>query len=110
MSPRSCQVWRLRPAQHTLQDMTSRQTEIDRLYGLEPVIEPGQGPGGDALEQFMEVGCPYCSENMLIRLDLSAGSQSYVEDCQVCCQAIQLVMTVAEDGSLESLSADRLDL
>ena len=84
-------------------------SEIDRLYGLEPVLEPGDEPGSDALEQFADVSCPYCAEVMSVRLDLSAGSQSYVEDCQVCCQAMQLSMNIAEDGSLESLEAARLD-
>jgi hypothetical protein len=89
--------------------MKSRQTDIDRLYGLEPVLEPGDGSGGDALEQFLEVSCPYCSEDILVRLDLSAGSQSYVEDCQVCCQPIQVSMSVAADGGLASLDAARMD-
>ncbi len=89
--------------------MKSKQTDIDRLYGLEPVLEPGDGTGGDALEQFLEVSCPYCSEDILVRLDLSAGSQSYVEDCQVCCQPIQLSMHVTPDGSLASLDAARMD-
>jgi hypothetical protein len=88
----------------------SRQTEIDRLYGLDPVIEPGDGSGGDALDQFLEVGCPYCAESILVRLDLSSGTQSYVEDCQVCCQPIQFLMSVAADGSLESLDAGRMDI
>jgi hypothetical protein len=90
--------------------MKSKQTEIDRLYGLEPVFEPAQGAGSDALEQFAEVGCPYCAENLLLRLDLSAGSQSYVEDCQVCCQPIQISMDVAEDGTLAAVAAARMDL
>jgi len=30
--------------------------------------------------------CPSCGEEIVIPLDLSAGrSQSYVEDCPVCC-------------------------
>jgi cysteine-rich CPXCG protein len=89
--------------------MKSKPTEIDRLYGLEPVFEPDAGAGSDALEQFVEVGCPYCAENLLLRLDLSAGSQSYVEDCQVCCQPIQITMTVEEDGALAAVSAARMD-
>lgn len=36
------------------------------------------------------VRCPYCDEQIDILIDLSAGSQSYVEDCQVCCQPIEL--------------------
>jgi cysteine-rich CPXCG protein len=90
--------------------MKSTPTDIDRLYGLEPVLEPGDGSGSDALEQFVDAGCPYCSETITFRLDLSAGSQTYVEDCQVCCQAIELSMTVAGDGSLEALNLSRVDV
>lgn len=89
--------------------MKSKQTDIDRLYGLEPVFEPAQDAGSDALEQFAEVGCPYCAEDLLLRLDLSAGSQSYVEDCQVCCQPIQITMQVADDGTLAGVGAARMD-
>jgi len=89
--------------------MKSKQTEIDRLYGLEPVFEPAQGTGSDALEQFTEVACPYCAESLLLRLDLSAGSQSYVEDCQVCCQPIQITMDVSDDGTLAAVGAARMD-
>jgi predicted RNA-binding Zn-ribbon protein involved in translation (DUF1610 family) len=86
-----------------------KPTEIDLRYGLEPVIEPGDEAGSDALEQFVGVNCPYCGEAILIRLDLSAGTQSYVEDCQVCCQPIQLSVHVADDGSLESVAGERMD-
>jgi hypothetical protein len=84
-------------------------TEIDLRYGLEPVIEPGDDAGSDALEQFVDVNCPYCGEAIPIRLDLSAGSQSYVEDCQVCCQPIQISTQVGEDGSLDTVAAERMD-
>jgi hypothetical protein len=90
--------------------MTSRASDIDRLYGLEPVFEPGQEAGSDALEQFVDVGCPYCAESILVRVDLSAGTQSYVEDCQVCCQPIQMTTAVGADGELEGVSAVRMDL
>ena len=36
------------------------------------------------------VSCPFCAESMHILLDLSAGDQSYIEDCQVCCQPMQV--------------------
>ena len=32
--------------------------------------------------------CPHCDEPITLVLDLSGGTQSYVEDCQVCCQPI----------------------
>jgi hypothetical protein len=86
-----------------------KPTDIDQLYGLEPVFEPGEEPGSDALESFTEISCPYCGEAILIRLDLSAGAQSYVEDCQVCCQPIQIGVQVDEAGTLEAVTADRVD-
>jgi hypothetical protein len=87
----------------------TRPTAIDLMYGLEPVFEPGDGAGTEAFEPFADIDCPYCGETINIRLDLSAGSQSYVEDCQVCCQPIQLAVQVAEDGSLEAVTPERMD-
>lgn len=86
-----------------------RPTDIDRLYGLDPVIEPGDEPGSDALERFNEVACPWCGEPIELRLDLSAGDQSYIEDCQVCCRPIQVGVQVGDNGALQSLSAERAD-
>jgi transcription elongation factor Elf1 len=37
-----------------------------------------------------KVRCPWCGESMHIIVDFSGGSQSYVEDCQVCCQPMQV--------------------
>ena len=84
----------------------SRHQDIDELYGLEPVFEPGEG--GHELEQFVDVDCPYCAEVILIRVDCSAGSQSYVEDCQVCCQGISFTVYMTDKGTLRELSAERL--
>ncbi len=86
----------------------NKPTAIDLIYGLEPVFEPGEGAGND-VEPFADIACPYCGEVINIRLDLSAGSQSYVEDCQVCCQPIQVAVQVAEDGSLETVTPERMD-
>lgn len=52
------------------------------------------------------IGCPYCGETLTIVLDLSAGSQAYVEDCQVCCQPMQ-VSFAADHGELEYLQVER---
>jgi hypothetical protein len=78
---------------------------IDRLYGLEPVFEPGAGSG--ELTQFVGVQCPYCGEAFDTAVDLSAGSFQYVEDCQVCCQPIELAGEVDEDGALLGVTAGR---
>jgi transcription elongation factor Elf1 len=43
------------------------------------------------------INCPYCAESMSIVMDLSAGGQSYIEDCQICCQPMQIEFEVSED-------------
>ena len=45
-----------------------------------------------------ETTCPYCGETIELSLDLSAGSQTYTEDCPVCCQPFVVRLTVADDG------------
>lgn len=46
--------------------------------------------------------CPWCSEPVEALLDLSAGDQSYVEDCPVCCQPILFdLRTDGVDWALE---------
>ncbi|TFG86763.1 MAG: CPXCG motif-containing cysteine-rich protein [Chromatiales bacterium] len=56
------------------------------------------------LEQ--SVICPYCWESITLLLDLSAGDQSYVEDCFVCCAPILVNYTV-EDGELVDIAVDK---
>lgn len=51
-----------------------------------------------------KIRCPYCAETLQILLDLSAGDQSYIEDCQVCCQPILLTCTI-DDFRLVSVDA-----
>ena len=45
------------------------------------------------------VHCPYCGEAIGLQLDLSAGSQEYVEDCAVCCQPMVVTVEPGGDGS-----------
>ncbi|AXO81312.1 CPXCG motif-containing cysteine-rich protein [Olleya aquimaris] len=34
--------------------------------------------------------CPYCWETISMLLDSSVSKQTYIEDCEVCCNPIQL--------------------
>jgi transcription elongation factor Elf1 len=43
------------------------------------------------------ISCPFCGEAGSVLLDLSGGRQSYIEDCQVCCQPMQISFEVADD-------------
>jgi Cysteine-rich CPXCG len=79
---------------------------IDALYGLEPVFEPG-GLGSSQVTEFVTIQCPHCGEGFETAVDLSAGSFSYVEDCQVCCQPIELLGEVDDAGALVGVTANR---
>jgi len=47
--------------------------------------------------------CPHCWQTFPILLDLSAGSQAIIYDCEVCCNPLEIAYEVGE-GTL--LSAD----
>jgi hypothetical protein len=43
--------------------------------------------------------CPYCGEPIDLEIDESGGrSQHYIEDCSVCCQAIEITAGIDADG------------
>ena len=46
----------------------------------------------------VDVHCPYCGEPITLVVDDSAGAQRYIEDCQVCCRPITVMVSVDEDG------------
>jgi hypothetical protein len=78
---------------------------IDATYGLEPVIalDAGHAP----LSEFVTLRCPHCGEEFGTALDLSSGSFRHVEDCQVCCQPIELSVRVRARGGLRAVRAHR---
>ena len=41
---------------------------------------------------------PHCGEPITLTLDASAGAQTYIEDCAVCCRPITVVLTLDDDG------------
>lgn len=87
-------------------------TDIDALYGLEPVFEPDQSEEAATNEsgtRLVPVSCPYCGEPFETLVDASAGSASYVEDCQVCCQPIEMSLEVDDAGEFKGLATRRGD-
>ncbi len=58
-----------------------------------------------ALEN-MNIQCPYCGESMLMFIETTVGDQEYVEDCQVCCQPILMLVSV-NGGDITSVEAVR---
>ena len=45
--------------------------------------------------------CPYCNETLEVLIDTSVAEQSYVEDCQVCCQPIVFDVVIDETEAIE---------
>jgi hypothetical protein len=52
--------------------------------------------------------CPYCGAQISMVLDSSVRRQSYVEDCEVCCNAIEVSYTV-QDDALATFNAKTLE-
>ena len=82
--------------------------DLDRQYGLEPVIAVGMNRRATPLTASERVHCPYCSERIALAIDLTLAEQDYIEDCSVCCGPIEIVVRVTE-GKLKGLSTRRSD-
>jgi hypothetical protein len=97
-----------------LEALTSKVTNldervIDELYGLEPVFRPDEYVSDQAEPTtFATIRCPYCAEHFETQIDLTAGSFVHVEDCQICCQPIELYVDVSESGRLRSVNPERM--
>lgn len=47
--------------------------------------------------------CPYCWEEISFLLDVSINEAAYIEDCEVCCNPIE-IEAVVKNGQLESFN------
>ena len=52
--------------------------------------------------------CPYCWQKISMILDASVEDQSYVEDCEVCCNPIQIGYT-ASDLQIDTFWAENIE-
>lgn len=52
--------------------------------------------------------CPYCWESISMLLDKSVSKQVYVEDCEVCCNPIQITVSF-ENLNLIEFNAENLE-
>ena len=44
--------------------------------------------------------CPFCGARISMVLDLSAGRQSYIEDCEVCCRPLEIAFEEVRPGEV----------
>ena len=54
-----------------------------------------------------QITCPYCGEQLEILIDISAGRQEYIEDCQVCCAPIEIAIELTTSGQLLGIQCKR---
>lgn len=52
-----------------------------------------------------QIDCPYCGESITLFLDFSSADASYIEDCSVCCQPMQVSFSLDAQGELEFIEA-----
>jgi len=52
------------------------------------------------------VSCPYCGETLELLVDCSEAEQRYVEDCQICCRPMRVVVAVVADGAEVSVYSE----
>ena len=51
--------------------------------------------------------CPYCWQEVSVILDLSVQQQTFVEDCEVCCNPIEFRYEVTE-GEITNFEAIKI--
>ena len=52
--------------------------------------------------------CPYCWEQISMLVDTSQNHQNYVEDCEICCNPIQ-VSVIVENQEIVHFQAENLE-
>lgn len=52
--------------------------------------------------------CPYCWQEISMLLDNSISKQNYIEDCEVCCNPIQVCIQF-ENTELVHFQADNIE-
>lgn len=73
-------------------ELIAREDPLDEDFPL----------GDGTADSEATVICPCCAEEVSIALDPGSGpTQSYVEDCPVCCQPWQVRLQYSADGTAQ---------
>ena len=56
------------------------------------------------MESSAAIQCPFCGQTFEIVIDISAGSQRFTTDCEVCCRPFE-VSVECEEGEILSVNA-----
>ena len=52
--------------------------------------------------------CPHCWESISMLIDMSVLRQSYIEDCEICCNPIQLTVNI-ENSEIIDFQAESIE-
>ena len=52
--------------------------------------------------------CPYCWEEISMLIDTSVSAQIYIEDCEVCCNPVELRVK-SEEGIIVEFHAENIE-
>ena len=52
--------------------------------------------------------CPYCWEDISMLIDTSQTHQKYIEDCEICCNPIELTVS-AENHEIIGFQAENIE-
>jgi hypothetical protein len=52
--------------------------------------------------------CPYCWEGISVLLDPSVSRQTYIEDCENCCNPIEITVAFSEN-ELQTFEANSIE-
>lgn len=52
--------------------------------------------------------CPYCWKTISMLMDTSVTNQTYIEDCEICCNPIE-INPIFENGVLVTLNINNID-
>jgi hypothetical protein len=75
----------------------------------DPTWDDDDPPDDAELTESAMAYCPYCGEEVEILVDpAGGGTQSYVEDCEVCCQPWQVTVFLDHQGGV-SVTLGTLD-
>ncbi len=51
--------------------------------------------------------CPYCWEQISMLFDSSVSHQNYIEDCEVCCNPIEIIVSF-KNSNIELIIANKI--
>lgn len=52
--------------------------------------------------------CPYCWQEISMLLDTSVQHQTYIEDCEVCCNPIEIGYEMDSEGFIARFDATKM--